>query len=241
MDDNDQQQTPAEGTEASGDTQAPAKDQPSLQDALKPLADTISAGFDEVNRKIANQAPTPQEDVQTPAPDPTDEINDANFWEKGVTKSTKSIAEKAAETAVKKYHELHVKPKQDADDQVNAARLDRDIETARKTIESLPNYAEMKDDIEKTISRVADKSLLAAASTWEGAYDINQGRRQRASYESKHAGGLPPSDVSVSREGSSTTLTEGQIAAAAKMGISKESLEKSNKAYHQDGRKLKVV
>ena len=209
-----------------------------LQEALKPIGEVLAnvvGDLREVKESRAAVVP-PDLSKDASAATPPDQIDDTTFYNQGPAKSAKAIAD----AAVREYHEKVVEPRQRRDEESAGVRLQREADLASKSIEHLPNFADVKDAVYGNMKTVRNPDTLTNPEAWARAYDMEIGKRQRESYVSRSTAALPASEVRLSRESEGPTVD--QIEVGRKLGLSKEDVAKSHKMLkEQDGRLLKAV
>lgn len=209
-----------------------------LQEALKPIGEVLAnvvGDLREVKESRAAVVPAdPLKDASTVIP--PDEIDDATYYNQGPAKSAKAIAK----AAIEDYHKTVVEPKQRRDDQSAGIRLQREADLAAKSIEGLPNFADVKDKVYAAMSSVKNPDTLINPEAWKRAYAMEVGMRITESHEAKTTAALPVSEVGVTRESEGPSAE--QIAIGAKLGLTKDKVKEGwGKLKAQDARMLKVV
>ncbi len=209
-----------------------------LQEALKPIGEVLAnvvGDLREVKESRAAVAPAdPPRDASTATP--PDQIDDATFYNQGPAKSAQAIAK----AAIDEYHKTVVEPKQKRDEESAGVRLQRESGIAAKSIEHLPNFADVKDKVYASMASVKNPDTLTNPEAWKRAYAMEVGMRITESHEAKTTAALPVSEVGVTREPGGPSAE--QVEVGRKLGLSKKDVEESHKMLtEQDGRLLKVV
>ncbi len=209
-----------------------------LQEALKPVGEVLANVVGDLKEIKESRAAVVPADLlkDISIVTPPDQIDDATFYNQGPAKSAQAIAE----AAIKDYHEKFVEPKQKRDEESAGVRLQRESGIAAKSIERLPNFADVKDKVYAAMASVKNPDTLTNPEAWKRAYAMEIGMRITESHEAKTTAALPVSEVGVTRESEGPSAE--QVEVGRKLGLSKEDVEESHKMLReQDGRLLKVV
>lgn len=245
-DDNPQEQNASSGD--GGQQQSTNADEgavtpTALQAALRPIEEALtkvtgdakdardSRAVDDAAAAIAAQPPQKNDDVQ-----PSEQLTDAEFYNQGPAKSARSIAD----AAIKAYHEKIVAPQQKYDKDSEEVRVQRETVVASKSIEHLPNFADVKDKVHATMGTVQSPETRTNPEAWKRVYAMEIGMLGIESHEAKTTAALPVTEVGITREPDGPTSE--QIETGRKLGLSKEDIEGSVKMLKdQDTRLLKAV
>ncbi len=209
-----------------------------LQEALKPIGEVLANVVGDLREvKESRAAVVPVDPLKgASVAIPPDQIDDANFYDKGTATRVRALAKEA----IDEYHKTVVEPKQKRDEESAGVRLQRESGIAAKSIEHLPNFADVKDKVYAAMASVKNPDTLTNPEAWKRAYAMEVGMRMTESHEAKTTAALPVSEVGVIRESEGPSAE--QVEVGRKLGLRKKDVEDSHKMLkEQDGHLFKVV